>query len=487
MNSTSSALARAFQSLEDGHADHAEEIVRKQVKVVGVSHGKQSTMYAEAQNDLAQIMRAMGNYTQAIDAMKIACEIKPGTNEEANCNRITYILNLGQILLESGDLRQAESILRWSAEERLKIYGRESTGYAFGLEPIAEVLHRLGSTDEACDLIDEAIGIYWNSSCTNITSALALKVWIWKDRDPGSQPLAEVEHWPDELIEPLVDSILERVENPHIEPKVKCFILDDLLDLARMRLGKTHRCAIDILAVMSNAGMKSGDHSLRIWAYEEIENIYSETNDHGNVCEMQLSIAVALADAGRFDDADKQYRSSLDRAKSPAMRANVMRNYGLFLSEQGRKEDAERMLAAAVKESRSIRDLQMLSRSLIALGIFLQHEGSLKPASNCLIEALELIDPSDPDAIAARSHLGAVQAGDTCGCGSMDNAIAQSLRDFILTNVTRDLLDDVIVEMIDGEFSIQVDTSRELSNLELEKLDRLILEAMDKFTRNVSS
>jgi hypothetical protein len=62
---------------------------------------------------------------------------------------LSYRLNLGMVLRMAGRLDGAETELRHGAEDRLAFYGREHPGYAFGLEPLAEVLLQRGNASEA--------------------------------------------------------------------------------------------------------------------------------------------------------------------------------------------------------------------------------------------------------------------------------------------------------------------------------------------------
>jgi hypothetical protein len=50
-------------------------------------------------------------------------------------------------------------VLREGLAGREQLYGQGHPGYAFGLEPLASVLFRLGKTDEALDWYDKAKAI----------------------------------------------------------------------------------------------------------------------------------------------------------------------------------------------------------------------------------------------------------------------------------------------------------------------------------------
>jgi hypothetical protein len=122
----------------------------------------------------------------------------------------------------------------------------------------------------------------------------------------------------------------------------------------------------------------------------------------------------------------------------------------------------------------------------VALGLFLQHENRLGEARAILEEGLAVMDPVHPDALVGRSHLGAVLEGRTCGCGDMPSTIAAAFREFVITRLPADLLDRLEVEIVDGDFKIDVHLRREPAEAEIERLNEVFATAQAEFRHRIT-
>ncbi|GIF48274.1 hypothetical protein DFJ67_3440 [Asanoa ferruginea] len=202
-----------------------------------------------------------------------------------------------------------------------------------------------------------------------------------------------------------------------------------------------------------------------------------------------LGLAMAQGDAGDTDGSLRTYASAYDRARRiarPEVMSQVLRNWGLALSEAGQLGPAEQRLGEAVAQARRAGDGETLGRADVALGILLQHDGRLDEARSVLEESLSNLDPVHPDALVARSHLGAVLEGRTCGCGDMPATITDACREFILSKIPTDLLATLAVTIEEGDILVKVELRREPSEEELERLNGVVQSAYAEFRRRLT-
>jgi tetratricopeptide (TPR) repeat protein len=199
-------------------------------------------------------------------------------------------------------------------------------------------------------------------------------------------------------------------------------------------------------------------------------------------------LALALTDAGKHDEAIAAYRAGADRATQigdPALGSQLRRNFGLLLSELKRDEEAEAELRGAVDDAQRSPDQEMLSRAQIALGIFYQHRQRFADARPLLASALQAINPAHSDAVIARGHLQALEAGQTCGCDNQGQALAAAFREFVLSRLPQDLLQKLDVRLEDSDFKVEVHLQREPKPEELEHLNRVINHALAEFRKEL--
>jgi hypothetical protein len=72
----------------------------------------------------------------------------------------------------------------------------------------------------------------------------------------------------------------------------------------------------------------------------------------------------------------------------------VLRNFGLFLSERGRRDEARPLLRQSVERARESQDFIEIGKALAAYGIFQQHNADLVEGGSLLREAGGLLPPT---------------------------------------------------------------------------------------------
>src|SRR5690606_35351833 len=123
----------------------------------------------------------------------------------------------------------------------------------------------------------------------------------------------------------------------------------------------------------------------------------------------------------------------------PPLAAHEPRHSATALSTRGPTAHAELRRRQAVAVAETGHDPELLGRTRIALGLFLQHTQRLAEARQVVEAGLATLDPAHPDAIMGRGHLTAMLENRSCGCGNTPDAVAAAFREFVLARLPQDL------------------------------------------------
>ncbi|MET7420152.1 tetratricopeptide repeat protein [Dactylosporangium sp. NPDC005555] len=468
----------AVSLMHEGRFVEAEDVMVRELRAVTVRHGHGSAAWASAQCDLGNILLNCEQPARAIDCYRQAISVPAVDRKE----HLTYRLNLGLALRLVGRLEEAEQELRRGAEERQAFYGRDHAGYAFGLEPLADVLLQRGNVRQAREVVEETVRNLWGNGHDHLASALALRAEIVHAGGAGEPLFPGL----DQLPEATADGILSAVTYRHglADPATHHAVLAALAAAVDARLGPDHPTTLNALAALANAGYDSGDQTGRVDAIRRVLASYDRQGRAEDALTAELGLALAHGDAGDRDASLRTYESAHRRAVGidrPELTSQVLRNWGLALQDAGRTEQAERCLTDAVAQAQRGADFEILGRAGIALGIFLQHQDRLPRARQALEAGLASLAPAHPDAISGRGHLGAVLDGRGCGCGDVQGAVEEAFREFVTSRLPHDLLERFEARIVDGDWRMDVHLRREPAEGELERLNGVVQAALAEF------
>lgn len=485
----SPSMQQAMDLIRAGKGAQAEEIIARRADQIRQQFGAASAQDATAQGELGQILTMTGQLDRAIMAYQEACK-GPTDTEPLMRDRLTNLMTLGQLLDRVGRLEDAEKILLEGLQGRESFYGREHPGYAFGLEPLAELMLRTNRIDTAMDMVQEVTWNFGRNGHSRLAGAVVLRALIMQALGKGEAPFAILEKLPPEFAQDVAARAVDRAARSE-NPRWASRMLQELVDPLSAKLGDAHSTVLNVLISISNVERNAGkdsDSAARISAIQKAISIFEKQGKPREVINGLLGLALAYSDAGDNEKAISIYRDALDRAGKLGnfgLVSQIHRNCGLLLSEMGRSADAEAMLKDAVKEARQSNNAELLGRALIALGIFLQHQNRLDEAQPLLKEGQTQLPPTDPDSITASSHLRAIETGGGCGCGDTGAAIAQAFHDFVMARLPADLLSRLDVELKDGDFEVGVHLQREPKPDEVAHLERTINHALTEFRQKL--
>jgi tetratricopeptide (TPR) repeat protein len=475
----------AFSLLREGRFGDAENVMAREVQAVADKHGPDSPEWASAQCDLGNVLLNADQLDRAIECFRQAAAVSP-RDHESHKDQLTYRLNVGMALRMAGRLEEAEQQLRQGVSERLAFYGREHAGYAFGLEPLASLLLERGDVPGARQVVEEAVANLWNNGHERVASALALRAAVVQAGGTGEPLFVGLDQLPDPVVEQ-IGRVIAQV--PVVDGAARKALFTTLVAALEQRLGPDHQGTINALSALANLGRDIGDEAGRVQAIERVLASYDRQGRTEEALMAALGLAMAQDDAGDTGGSLRTYASAFERSQRigrPEVISQVLRNWGLALKEAGQTGPAEQRLTEALEQARRGADHDTVGRAGVALGLFLQHEGRLDEARTILEEGLAVMDPVHPDALVGRSHLGAVLDGRTCGCGDMPSTIAAAFREFVITRLPADLLDRLEVDIVDGDFKIDVHLRREPTEAEIGRLNEVFATAQAEFRHRIT-
>jgi len=482
-------MEQAIELLKAGQTVEAEELMAQTAAEVERRCGERHPDTAAAYNELGTILMNVDNVQRAAEAYRKACAGPLPTDNQALRDRLTFLMNLGMALQMAREYDEAEQVYRDGLQGRAQYYGSEHPGYAFGLEPLGHLLLARGKSAEAVEAFEATVANFWNNGHPRITTAMALRAEAYKHAGRSENPFVGAEQLPDELLSELAGNVIGRMREA--DPGVLSHVMQDLLPLLEQRFGPDHDVVRNGKVCIVNMEGDRGqhcNHDLRLRLGREVIASHERQGAHEEALQDVQGYAKALSDAGQPEQAIAAYRQAVDKARGlrqPTLQSQIRRNLGLLLSELDRDAEAQTELAGAVDDASYGTDEEMRSRAEVALGIFYQHRQQLELARPLLTRALQHLNPAHGDAVIARSHLHALQDGRTCGCDDQGKAMAEAFREFVVSRLPKDLLEEFGVKLADKDFQLSVRLNREPTEAELEHLNRVIQHALAEFRKQI--
>lgn len=485
-NDMSPMLEKAVKLIQAGDRTGAENVMLGYLRDMEAKHTRNSVEYAGAAFEYASVLSCLGRKPEAAEALRQAIAVYIPDDTGATRDRLTYMMSLGEIYTDIGELDQAEEVLRQGVQLRVEFYGVNHAGYGFGLEPLAAVLRKQGNLDEALNLVEQTIEVFWRNGHPRVATAFPLRAIILKQLQDSRPGFAELDDLPEVIFIDMLDQALELVEPDYAVASQA--MLDDLLQVATTRLAKNHPSLIKLQSALVNIGHVIGPSEGQVETAERIVKSCLAEKDIPNAIQAMMGLALIHSKLNNLDQCEKVYKKAFKLAKelnNLSLQSQCLRNFGLFYSEVKRHEEADKVLRMAAQAGKQSGDKEMYGRSLVALGIFVQHQGNLDEAKKFLERALQLLPPSEPDSLCGRSHLQAIENNASCGCGDMGGAICDAYRLTLLKAIPEGMLNDVSVQIGEDGFQVGLDFAREPTDEEREQLHRILKQCHVDFQKQI--
>ena len=473
MVSVAGPLEEALTLLRAGDGSSGEKMLRERALGAGRVDGIGSPTWAAAWFDVAAYEVALGDLYRAIEACRQATGLVPFDAATVR-NALSYRTNLGELLLQVGQVDEAARVLGAAAKERRLHFGAGHPGLAFGLLPLGEAQLAIGDLAAASQSADEAWKILAEVEHPHLARATALRAWVSHSRPDRAPETAfpDLETLDDPSFEELLGAVLARAGRRH-DPVVTTAVLGDL-QAGWSAVRGTDVGWTRLTAAWSNAAIAAGDHPARRTALSRLATTAADPAEKVDVLQ---AMAWAESDAGEAEAATATYHEAFDIAVENALlapAADVARNLGVHLAEI-HDDEAAMWFDRAIALADACGSEEASGRTRIAAGVADQHAGRLARAMSRLTDGLLALPETHRDAVVGRAHLTALRAGKPCGCDDMAEAVASLVREQIAPRIPADLVHDITW---DDESGLHVSLARDLTDDEQALLERVLRDAM---------
>jgi tetratricopeptide (TPR) repeat protein len=471
-----SHLQRAMEALRNGKSAEAEALVVEGVKEATEKHGAESAEAASAEFDMAKILVSMNELPKAAAALQRAAAI-PATEGQPLKMRLDYLTNFGEVLARMGQFPEAQKIHEESLIGREKLYGKNTEGYAVGEAPLAEVLLAQNNVELAEIAIESSLAVLWKAGRPQVVPLASLRAVIRSAKYGDERPLLEpFDALPPQLQVELIKACLSRLQRDN--PKHSLYVLEELRE--RIEDAEAHVDALpQVVAAYSNIAAAAGAHEQRISALEWLREHFEKANDKNQMLEASLAIALAKDAANDLDGSIAEFDATVKRAEplGHAVRARVLRNYGVFLSRKNKKEEADKILVEAMVASEASGEQEGLGSTLVAQGVHFHHTERAEEAKPLLARAVSVLPEKHPDSLYASGHLTAMEKGEPCGCNDPRTAVARTIAALVQPHLPKGLLTGLSVKSLEN-LSLEVALSRQPTKEEQDILSRALNQAI---------
>ncbi|GIF23748.1 tetratricopeptide (TPR) repeat protein [Actinoplanes tereljensis] len=482
---SASPLDEALALLRDGRVVNAEELMKRAVRRAAEQHGEHSAAWASAQSDMGNLLLRAQQPAWAAECFRAAASVPPGDDR---AGWLGYQLNLGIALALTDRLDEAARVLWESRAGRLEHYGADHVGYAAGLEPVADILLRLGDLAGAQAAIDEALPIFLAAGHQRIAGSVALRGVIRQAAKVEGPLFDGLKELPEHVVEQVATIAATRARQG-LDPEAGYLLVAHLANALRERLGPDHAATIEAYTAMAVQAVDRGDHNGRIAALRRILAAYDRQDRAEEGLAAALAIAEALGAAGDTEKSLLRYEDAAARATRIGradLVSQALFDWGLALQALDRPAEAAERLGAAADAARVGDDPEALGHIAAVYGICLQHLGRPAEARAALEECLSVLPPRDDAAGAARAHLVALLDEQECDCARLRAEVEQGYRDFVLAQMPDGLLERFDVRIGGGDFTIDFELQRVLTEDEARQFDDIVQAGRTEFSRRMA-
>ena len=482
---TQADLDRAAELLKAGDATAAITLMRDAAKRVAAARGATSPAHAAALYNLATVYMAAGDWPAASRTLEDCCKIQP-TDGQSTKDHLTYLMNLGDAYAAAGELPKAERVHRDALERRATFYGTDHAGYAYGLNALAEVLLRQDRAAEALPLATRARDICRTSPSPLEPQTYAARAFAVKATGGDDATAFEgVDALPADIRAEFYRQVIAYGRSvQHAGTVATLASLSRRLDVAADVDDQTRWNAH---AALVHAARMRKDYPAWIAGADRAIAAARKSGNRARLIEVLQNKAIALGESNNAAGELDAYNAALAEATAlgdPRVLSTVHRNIGIVYRGRNLPDEAERHFATAVELARKANASDELGAALAAHGIFVQHHGDLARARPMLEEAVRLMPPTHPHYLFAANHLNAIDKDASCGCGAMDEAVAQTIKKMVRDRIPADLLEDVQLTNKPGEQpNVQVSLKRKPTDAEMEKLQTVVNQAVIELRR----
>jgi tetratricopeptide (TPR) repeat protein len=485
----SAAFIEALHLRQEGKSDAAILKLRQTHELLQASLGASSEETLHALFERAWMLRDAGKHSESIPLFERLNQLSQSSPSVHPVDRTAYQLNHGIALLEAQRLPEAEAVIRQNAQERAKVFGVDHPEYGLCLEYFAKTLAGQGKIQEAAQAIDAVMGSYWKHNVPRLGHALFLRSVLSLEIRPDEDPFASLQ-LPASAIVEIAEQLLQDLDrNPasvlnhrpiRSIPLLKGLLkkLESIPETPPLLLLQTKA---SLARQYERMDPKSPD---RIPLIRSLAAFWTTQDNLPESFHAHLHLALCLADQETgFGETLQAFHDAIRISANLTglERSVAFRQYGLFLLRNERWKEAEAQLKAALRESERLQNQELIGRAEIALGILDVSSSEFISGIEQLERGLTSLKPTDADALLARRYRAGARQAVAEPRGTLDEALCEAFSEKILSRYPNNFFRHFEVTIKDDQFILNLDPATELSQIDLEALQRLIADAIEMF------
>ena len=465
---------KGMQLIEQGDAVEARARMKNCVDRIRSAEGDRSLLLATALFRYATLAGASGDHATGAELCRDAADACPDTHEGKQ-DRLTYLMNQGQVLSHSGRADEAVPVLETSLQERLAFYGEGHAGVAYGQQILAEALLATGRYDVGLDHASAAASVFGEQGHQEFPGAFAL--WVALASASGHSPHDTCQDLPDFPEDVVNETFNHAWRLAALMNGPEAFEYLRQLDAwCEVQLPDEVSLRINTVVTWSNLATDREDNEALAAAAARLLLLIDRLDSAEDRAQLLQGVALSYSTCGRSAaEVAAMYELAVSEARTaglPVVAGNVERNWAIFEADNDRHEEALRHYESAMTLAKEAgrNGEELLGRTLIAKGIVLQHHDQADEARPLLREGIDLLPATHEDASCGILHQVALENSLHCPCHGGDSLTREALsvlaRRFFEGSGFADMLEHVSY----GEDGLNVRLSREPSYEEITRL-----------------
>ncbi len=194
-------LDECIRMVRNGQAVDGVLRMRECSEQIEQAAGVNSLAHANSLFHEATLHCAAQDLVRAAEYCRRAIEVCPN-DKAGQKERLTYLMNLGQMLNRAGNLPGSIEVLRRSLEERVAFYGAGHAGVAYGHQVLAESLVMSGSYSEGLEHAEAACNIFERERHFEYPNTFALRAACRNGLgQPPAATWARFADYPEEVVD----------------------------------------------------------------------------------------------------------------------------------------------------------------------------------------------------------------------------------------------------------------------------------------------
>lgn len=422
--------------------------------------------------DLAWVLVWTNDPTAALNAFEHSHPTRPAPDDPLAVFYLKALRDHGLVLAEHGKTKQARALLQMAWDETGFLAGDGGPEQAMLAEPLAQVMLAEGDTRLACELLEAAVAILVETEGDRLPGALALLVEA-RAAD-GQAPFHSMPDLTATGADHLFQHLALRVEES--DPIALHQVYQAGVGWLEVHHPQTSTLAA-ALGVLARLAEEIGDIRGQIAAIDRAIEIYRERREYGYAIQALQGRALALTEAGAYQEAEADYRAAHEQATmagSLPLMSQVGRNLARFLADRGHLTEAESFFRQSLEQARQAAHPELTGKALVAWGIFHSHQGRTKQARACFDEAIPLLPHDDAHVRAVHDHIESIDSGIMCVCIDPVQIAARSLRRDVRQTLPPGCARSVEVVVDGNGFEVRLDLARTLTEPEQTALQRVM-------------